>query len=323
MEHFGLLDYMSISYMGKYNLGDYIQSVAARQYLPHVDAYIDRERLSEYDGEEIKMIMNGWYMCNADNWPPSDNIDPLFVSFHINFMAEKKMLSKKSIDYLKRHQPIGCRDFHTCDILRKAGVEAYFSGCLTLTLGRTYKRTHVGDEIIFANVLEGLTSWNEIRLRPRSFLRVLKERKLSACLHKRRYMEQIFDKDLLEQATYVDPMVPVDNPTDRFQLADSYLKRLSAAKFVVTSKIHTALPCLGMGVPVIFVRGGLDYKGEANRIGGLVDFMNQVVIDRKHNITTNCGLKLPITADAVFENPDRHLKYAEELAARCEKFVAG
>ena len=100
------------------------------------------------------------------------------------------------------------------------------------------------------------------------------------------------------------------------------MKELASAKFVVTSKIHTALPCLAIGTPVIFINGGLYDKANVYRLGGLVDMMNQVIIDKKGNISTNFDIKLPITADSVFENPTRHVKYANELAERCRKFIA-
>ncbi|MHB9292886.1 hypothetical protein Holit_01999 [Hollandina sp. SP2] len=46
------------------------------------------------------------------------------------------MLSPAGIKYLKKHEPIGCRDYGTVKLLGKYGINAYFSGCLTLTLGR-------------------------------------------------------------------------------------------------------------------------------------------------------------------------------------------
>lgn len=43
------------------NIGDEIQSIAARRFLPSVDTYIDRDRLGEYcPDEETKIITNGW-----------------------------------------------------------------------------------------------------------------------------------------------------------------------------------------------------------------------------------------------------------------------
>lgn len=121
------------------NIGDYIQALAAAQFLPEVDGFVQRERLKEYDGEACKVIMNGWYMHHTEHWPPSDKIKPLFVAFHINASAKEGMLTEDSINYIKKFQPIGCRDYFTRDLLVSKGVDAYFSACLTLTLGMTYK----------------------------------------------------------------------------------------------------------------------------------------------------------------------------------------
>ena len=130
---------MAISTEKQVNIGDYIQALAAAQFLPAKDGFIQREKLKDYDGTRCRMIMNGWYMHHPEQWPPSEKIDPLFVAFHINVSAKDAMLSEESISYLKKHEPIGCRDFYTRDMLREKGVDAYFSACLTLTLGMTYK----------------------------------------------------------------------------------------------------------------------------------------------------------------------------------------
>ena len=93
-----------------FNVGDNIQSLAAKQFLPRVDVYVNREKLAEYKGPKLKVIMNGWFTHNIHNWVPSEDIIPLFVSFHINNTAAPFMLNEKGIVYLKKHQPIGCRD---------------------------------------------------------------------------------------------------------------------------------------------------------------------------------------------------------------------
>lgn len=319
MDRYGLLNYMPA--FGKQNLGDFIQSLAAKQFLPHVDEYVNREKLSEYQGAPIKMIMNGWYMMHPENWPPAEQINPLFVAMHINYSVEDEMLSEKSINYLKRHAPIGCRDLHTCEILKQAGVDAYFSGCLTLTLGKKYKRVKKDNgEILFVNVLEELITWREIISRPRSFLRLIKDGKLMNWLNKKNIMHRIFDTDLLENAVFYDPMLP-DGYNDYYKIADDYLNRLASARFVVTSKIHTALPCLGMGVPVIFVNGGLHDKNNSYRLSGLVDMMNQITVSKNGKIGTNFDIKLPLSPNAAFENPTQHVKYANELIERCQNFI--
>ncbi len=60
------------------NIGDEIQSLAIKQLIDNVDHYIDRERLHEFkNNTPVKLILNGWYMDNPNNWPPSKDIIPL------------------------------------------------------------------------------------------------------------------------------------------------------------------------------------------------------------------------------------------------------
>ncbi len=45
------------------------------------------------------------------------------------------LLEGKNLDYWRAHAPVGTRDLWTLDLLRAKGVDAYFSACVTLTLG--------------------------------------------------------------------------------------------------------------------------------------------------------------------------------------------
>lgn len=118
------------------NIGDYIQSLAARQFFKKIDVCVDRDRLSEYKGPKINLLMNAWYFLWRKNESFSDKFNPLFVAFHIN---NSENVSAQTLAYLKKHEPIGCRDYQTRDFLKAHQIKAYFSGCLTLTLGKTYK----------------------------------------------------------------------------------------------------------------------------------------------------------------------------------------
>ena len=81
------------------NIGDYIQALASSQYYPHVDGFLDRdEDLNSYDEEPCKMIMNGWYMHNPQNWPPTGKIIPLFVAFHLNVLVREELTSSISVN---------------------------------------------------------------------------------------------------------------------------------------------------------------------------------------------------------------------------------
>ncbi|MEE0901557.1 MAG: polysaccharide pyruvyl transferase family protein, partial [Methanobrevibacter sp.] len=131
------MKYGLMSYDHTINLGNEIQSIAARRFLPKIDYYIDHEKIHEFgDGENVKMIMNAWYLDCLDAWPPSENIDPLLISMHFNSKKEtqKVILSDESREYLSKYGPVGCRDIYTQNFLEENGIDAYFSGCLTLTL---------------------------------------------------------------------------------------------------------------------------------------------------------------------------------------------
>ena len=122
------------------NIGDDIQSYAAKRFLPTVDYVIDREALDTFDshGEVVKAIMNGWYMYSKFNWPPSPQIDPLWMSIHITeqdyFGIGERFLEGIGGDYLRHYAPIGARDVSTLEMLERNHIPAYLSGCLTLTI---------------------------------------------------------------------------------------------------------------------------------------------------------------------------------------------
>ena len=56
MSAYGVLTYLA---WPEYNAGDYIQSLAAMRYLPRVGKYVCREKLNEYSGARLKLIMIG------------------------------------------------------------------------------------------------------------------------------------------------------------------------------------------------------------------------------------------------------------------------
>ena len=62
MVKYGLLTYRTE------NIGDEIQSIAARQFLPRVDVYVERDSLNNVvSDEKIKLIMNGWFTHKPEN----------------------------------------------------------------------------------------------------------------------------------------------------------------------------------------------------------------------------------------------------------------
>ena len=90
--NYALMDYISYND----NLGDEIQSIAASRFLPRIDYYVCREELNVFHAEKVKIILNGWFMSFPDNFPPTDKIDPLLISFYINPKTRDRLIRNDS-----------------------------------------------------------------------------------------------------------------------------------------------------------------------------------------------------------------------------------
>ncbi len=308
-----------------YNVGDNIQSLAAKQFLPQVDELINREHLGDYHKGETKIILNGWFTHNIHNWVPSEDLDPLFVSFHINNTAAPYMLSEKGIAYLKKHEPIGCRDQFSVDTLKAKGIDAYFTGCLTLTLD-TYKvdDSERTDDIYIVDPLYSYPSWEKVSYNWKTLLLGFKSGKIWQLGDKEKHLKNFISEDLLKSAHHINQEPPANTHTDeqKFELAEEILKKYARAKLVITSRIHCALPCLALGTPVIFVNG-FDSFVDSCRFDGILDLFNRVDINAKTGeFTTNFGLDGKIDANTMVKNFEKHHALAEPLKAKCREFIA-
>lgn len=307
-----------------FNVGDNIQSLAAKQFLPQTDVLINREKLADYKGDKVKLIMNGWFTHNIHNWVPSQDINPLFVSFHMNNTAAPFMLSDNGIAYLKKHEPIGCRDQFTADTLKAKGIDAYFSGCLTLTLD-SYKVGDAlrNDEIYIVDPLYNYPRPNKVFYNLKSIIKSTLNGKIFQLNKNKKHLKKFISKDVLNSAIYVNQEPPSNTYSDdeKFEMAESLLKKYAKAKLVITSRIHCALPCLALGTPVIFVNG-FDSFVDSCRFDGILELFNRIDINHKTGeYTSNFELKGKIDLDTTVTNLGLHHKLAEPLKERCKKFI--
>ncbi len=304
-----------------FNLGDYVQSLAAKQYLPRVDAYLSRERLAEYAGDDIKLIMNGWFTHSMDDWIPSEKIDPLFVSFHMNALAAPFLLTAKAVSYLKKHEPIGCRDHFTVQILRDKGIEAYFTGCLTLTLDHyAVEASERGSDVCIVDPLYNYSKIDKLRVWIRKILK-------GAAPHLSKpggYLEELIDREFLNSARYATHALPSFqySEEEKFALAEDCLKKYARAKLVITSRIHCALPCLALGAPVIFVNG-FGAFADTCRFDGLLNLFNRIDINAQGDLKANFNLDGKINASTQVENPVQYASLTHALKERCRNFIVG
>lgn len=341
------------------NIGDYVQSLAALQFVPNLGkvVYLDREQLNtvkQDDDSEIKTIMNGWWMGNPVNFPPAKVINPLYVSFHLRPRIEKSFFTEKVIKHLRINGPVGCRDENTVRLMKAHGIDAYFSGCLTLTLGMTLKHHETNDPKVYfvdpyvdkffskdikASLTSLLRSISCFVSQTRKIARIARQIALTSNMKRGTlslyiYATKVystysntFSQDVFENAVYLSHSISKSKyPTDekRFQIARELLEKYSKAKYVVTSKIHCGLPCLGIGTPVILVvSSGMIRTG---RMGRLKDFFRKGFVENGKCKLSGADFSLAdnelITLSYSFSNYEAHLPYANDLIEKCEKFIA-
>jgi Polysaccharide pyruvyl transferase len=235
------------------NLGDEIQTIAQLGFISRgadIKA-IDRELTHEYRGTRRVLVSNGWFLHNTGAWPPSRDIDPIFISMHI---AKPDLLTPENIAYFQKHEPIGCRDTHTLRLLQNAGIEAYFSGCLTLTLHNPY-----GDEERDIPAVICDSHLSEGRDYPPSAPRLLKK---------------LVPEEILRKAIRVEQECSPANLLDyrrKAIMAEGLLDLYARARVVITSRLHCALPCIAMGTPVVFLHRNYDHD---TRFDGLREYLN-------------------------------------------------
>lgn len=339
---------LAVSTEKEVNIGDYVQALAASQFLPHKDGFIQRERLKEYNEGECKMIMNGWYMHHPEQWPPSNQINPLFVAFHINSSTKEALFTDESISYLKQFEPIGCRDMRTRDLLREHGVDAYFSACLTLTLGRTYKQEEKEDKCYFVDpfipkkkrvydeientlwLLAHPGLWSTIAQIMKKFPTRRRRRKkyIYVCRFYRAY-SRLFTKETLLNAEYIsqqnrDYITKFNSEEERLAEAERLIKKYAKAKLVVTARIHCALPCLGLGTPVILTDSTTQSRRNKCRMGGLHDLFHAISFHNGNKFTTNFPVheEQKLCASNAPVNKDSWKAYADALVKTCQDFIA-
>lgn len=224
------------------NIWDDIQTLWVINFLQELYGnveiiYINREEIHLFKSQDpLVVVMQGWWMHCVDNWPPSDSIIPLFIWFHLS-SGMRNLLNNNpdQINYFHKYAPIGCRDISTLDFFRKNKVDAYFSWCMS----------------IFQKPSSG----------------ILKQSDLTFCV----------------DAEEVVPLIPSSIATDNLvclshkiwfpdfleglkiaqKLIDIYHSR---GKFIITSRLHCALPCISLGLPVIvFLKNRKDPRLELLR----------------------------------------------------------
>jgi hypothetical protein len=219
-----------------WNLGDEIQTLAVAQHLDTFDGYIDRDELDQASGNPFAVVMQGWFAKRVETFPPAPCVRPVWVGFHLDQECAHVLRNAAVRSYFVENGPIGCRDDATATLLADHGADVFISGCMTTTF--PLRSAPPVDGRIYLVDTVGIPLPERIR-------------------HGRRVTHQgaqwwsqdakrMLARDLLDEyRTY--------------------------ASLVVTPRLHCALPCVAMGIPVVFVGDPSDKR--LSPIGDLAEII--------------------------------------------------
>jgi hypothetical protein len=260
--------------------------VAARRFLPRVDAWIDRDHVAKkWLWKPVRLIANGWYGRRLDNWPPANpKVDPLLVSIHFATTQAgpvERLLSPEAVAYYKRFEPVGCRDTHTRDLLASVGVDAYVSRCLTLTLEVEERPRQPTIYVVDM---------------PPGFQRLIPDH----VRHRVRFLSHILPRRY--QYTRLRRY--------KFWRARQLLNLYASAHLVITTRLHCALPCRAFDTPVLLAQKDV----EDPRLREL-PFVNTCALEDL------LAGDVRIDWESPFANPGDISSLRADLEERCRHFV--
>lgn len=297
------MKYGLMKYSYTTNLGNEIQSIAARRFLPQIDYYIEHEKLNLFQNQEkVKMIMNGWYLDCLKSWPPSDSIDPLLISMHFTTSANdtKTVISSpESRDFLSTYGPVGCRDYATLELLKEIDIDAYYSGCLTLTLES--KKTKTEKDYIVVN------SYNSEEI-----IDFLKSKTDLPIYDFNQEFIYSFDKKYLERMPTSYVLTSFLNYNEKLFVAENILNLYKNACCVLTDRVHAAFPCLALETPVLFFNSA---KFAPERFKGISDLVLESTIEGYKNNYDIFDVENPP------KNSKKYLKIRKDLINRTKSFT--
>jgi len=216
------------------NIGDDVQSLALAQphFLGEPDMWVDRDQFQDYEGgEPVELVANGFFLCkNREGilaFPPPKNFHVRYVALCASNIPD----TPEAREHLMNSAPIGCRDQHTVKWCEDRGIPNYYASCPSCLLGRGLGEEP--DESASEYNPDGpivLVDVNPKRLPPFG----------------------VSDREVIVLTNRVHPAW-YPSVEMRFKALRKKLRVLRGASLVVTNRLHVAMPCIGMGVPVVMV----------------------------------------------------------------------
>lgn len=272
-------------YYSTENIGDEIQSIAVKRFLPKIDYYFDRDNIDATKikkGDQVKIILNGWYTHKPENWPPKNPaLNPLLISMHVEQNSNKSSLYFKkptSKQFLNKFGPVGARNSSSLDYFKDNGIDAYLSRCMTLTI-LPDSSVQKCNYILAVDVSDKV--YNAMRARTK--------------------------REIIRMDTYRMEKLTIE---EKEALAKLFLYYYQSAHCVVTERLHCMLPCLALNTSVLAI-SGRDFK----RYSGLIELTRNVT-EKEFIQDKNC-----FDLDNPPKNPSLYKSAKEQLEQRCKAYT--
>lgn len=279
-----------------HNLGDDIWAYAQSKFLPSIDYLIDNTTAYAFNSDNhekvaciIGAFVEPYNFEYSFLW--STDILPFFCGAYFRPTMYELFENNSVIEYLKAYEPIGCRSTVMVELLRSKGVNAYFSGCISLTLPKIEKEKE--DYICLVDVSNAV----EEKVREKcGGLKIIKTTHVIA------------DVDSHSKLSI----------NDRFNIVEKQLEIYSKARCVITSRLHVALPCLTQNTPVLLVIPHTDKIGVNDITTRIQDYF--LMLNHCYEEDFISG-KYECAKSIVSPNPDIYIKYRKAIIESCKQFV--
>lgn len=253
------------------NIGDYLQFIVTDYLLELMKVpqweivYLGFDELADYNGEEVTFpfcysIIDFVYEGRI---AISDKIKPVFLAVTLStvdkFMDVNEFLKDTfNKEYLTKYGPIGCRDEITYNMLTEHDIPAYINGCMTAIFPR--RKNLMGDKVMFVDA-------------PETVLPFVPRNLLNKC-------------EFFSQQYYFEEKDIYDYRKMFKFVKEQYEYYINTARFIITSRLHVALPLTAVGIPVVLTKDNVD---------GRFSFIEKYlpIYDKAHYSEINWNPELP------------------------------
>lgn len=231
------------------NIGDQTQVIGldalyASMNIPKEDIVdLSFGQLSMYRGEKVIFPIFGCMISKDEDLEyaryhsPSPDIIPVFLGFFAADYGAPDMFAK----FLAKNGdlPILCRDELSASIFRKKGYKAEFWGCLSLLTQVATDISPKKNTVFYeSTVLKNAKTLDINDLIPEPL---------------RQYPKvELFSQDIMDDEQHMSLSCKDRNEREYALMLQREKLLAEQAVYVVASSIHLTLPCIAMGIPVLF-----------------------------------------------------------------------